>query len=227
MNLNKEGIMILAAHPDDEILGCGGTIARLAQQGHPVTAVIVCEGESLRYGSQGIGQTNHIHQAAQILGIEEVRLLSFPDQKLETFTHNEIILALEAIIQEKKPSHLFVQYGGDVNTDHQMLFRAAMVVTRPTTEFIRTVLAFETASSTEWAYPRSFVPDTWVDISSTLEKKLEAMACYISEVREYPHPRSIAGLRNKAMAWGNQCCMTAAEVFMTIRKTVRDNQNFL
>ena len=99
-----------------------------------------------------------------------------------------------------------------------------LVATRPVERSIEAVYAFDTASSTEWGYPRSFVPDTWVDISSTLEHKIAAMACYESEVRPYPHPRSLEALRHRARAWGNQHCLEAAEVFMTVRRTRRHGQ---
>src|SRR5205807_10577124 len=98
------------------------------------------------------------------------------------------------------------------------------VATRPTEAHIAAVYAFDTASSTEWAYPRSFAPDTWVDISTTLEQKLKAMSCYVSELREYPHPRSLEALRHRARAWGNQHCVDAAEVFMTVRRMYRHGQ---
>jgi LmbE family N-acetylglucosaminyl deacetylase len=91
-------------------------------------------------------------------------------------------------------------------------------------EFVQAIYAFDTASSTEWAYPRTFIPDTWVDISTTLEVKLAAMECYRSEVRKYPHPRSLKALEHRAQAWGNQCCMAAAEVFMTVRRMMRNGQ---
>jgi len=86
------------------------------------------------------------------------------------------------------------------------------------------VYAFDTASSTEWAHPRRFVPDTWVDISASLERKLAAMACYRSELRDYPHPRSLEALRYRAKAWGNQSCLDSAEVFMTVRRIVRHGE---
>lgn len=105
--------------------------------------------------------------------------------------------------------------------DHHLLSEAILVATRPTEPFLEQVLAFDTASSTEWAYPRRFVPDTWIDISSVLDRKLVAMQCYESELRECPHPRSLKALENKARAWGNQCCMEAAEVFMTVRRVHR------
>ncbi len=178
-------VLVIAAHPDDEVLGCGGTVALHARAGDEVHTAIACEGESLRYGRAGVGQSEHI------------------------CLHPDIV---------------YCQHGGDVNRDHELLFKAALVATRPTEESIGAVYAFDTASSTEWAYPRSFVPDTWVDISATLETKIAAMACYESEVRPYPHPRSLDALRNRAKAWGNQTCLEAAEVFLTVRRTRRNGE---
>ena len=218
---NNKKVLVIAAHPDDEVLGCGGTIALHARAGDRVTAVIVCEGESLRYGKKGVGQPLHIQGAAQKLGIQDVRVLGFSDQRLDTVTLTEIVTPLEQIMREVRPAVVYCQYGGDINRDHQLLFKALLVATRPTEEYVQAVYAFYTASSTEWAYPRTFVPDTWVDISSTLAVKLEAMACYESEVRPYPHPRSLEALQYRARAWGNQACLDAAEVFMTVRRVLR------
>lgn len=217
-------VLVIAAHPDDEVLGCGGTIALHARAGAEVYGAIACEGESLRYGPDGVGQSNHMRQAAQTLGLRDVRLLGFPDQRLDTVTLTEIIAPLERLVCEIRPDVVYCQYGGDVNRDHELLFKATLVATRPTGHTIEAIYAFDTASSTEWAYPRSFIPDTWVDVSATLEIKLAAMACYESEVRTYPHPRSLEALRNRAKAWGNQNCMEAAEVFMTVRRIHRNGQ---
>lgn len=217
-------VLAIAAHPDDELLGCGGTIALHTRAGHEVTSVIVCEGESLRYGEQGVGQANHIKQAADALGVKDVRTLGFPDQKLDTFTLTDIITPIEKVVEDVQPSVVYCQYGGDINRDHELLFKALLVATRPTVESVESVYAFDTASSTEWAYPRTFVPDLWVDIGSTLEQKLEAMACYESEMRDYPHPRSLQALRHRAHSWGNQCCLDAAEPFMTVRRITRNGE---
>jgi LmbE family N-acetylglucosaminyl deacetylase len=217
-------VLVIAAHPDDELLGCGGTLALHAQAGDSVTAVIVCEGESLRYGREGVGQYEHTQRAAQVLGIAEVRRLGFPDQRLDTVTLTEVIAPLEAIVRVVQPHLVYCQYGGDVNLDHQLLFKAALVATRPTEPNIEAVYAFDTASSTEWAYPQTFAPDTWVDISGTLDRKLEAMAFYASEVRPYPHPRSLQALEYRARAWGNRNCLNAAEAFMTVRRIIRHGQ---
>lgn len=217
-------VLVIAAHPDDELLGCGGTVALHASRGDRVQAVVAAEGESLRYGAAGVGQSAHMDEARRILGIEKIHHLGFADQTLDQHALTDLITRLESVVRDFRPHIVYTQWGGDVNLDHQLLFKAQLVATRPTEHHVRRILAFDTASSTEWGYPRNFVPDTWVDISSTLDVKLRAMGCYESEVRDYPHPRSIEGLRNKARAWGNQVCLPAAEVFMTIRDIRRDGE---
>ena len=217
-------ILVIAAHPDDELLGCGGTIALHTRAGDHVTAAIACEGESLHYGEDTEEQRTHIEAAAKVLGMEQTRLLGFPDQKLDKITLTEIITPLEMLVREVRPKTIYCQHGGDINRDHELLFKALLVATRPTETFIESIYAFDTASSTEWAFPRTFIPDTWVDISSTLHVKLEAMNCYKRELREYPHPRSLQALEFRAKAWGNQICLEAAEVFMTVRRVVRNGK---
>jgi N-acetylglucosamine malate deacetylase 1 len=217
-------ILVIAAHPDDELLGCGGTIALHTRAGDHVTALIACEGESVRYGTAGVGMASHTEQAAAVLGVQDVRALGLADQRLDTMAMLDIVVALERVVRDVQPHIVYAQYGGDANFDHQILFKALLVATRPLSEQLEGVYAFDTASSTEWGYPRTFAPDTWIDISSTLDQKLAAMACYESEVRPYPHPRSLDALRHRAKAWGNQVCMDAAEVFMTVRRTMRNGQ---
>ena len=217
-------VLVIAAHPDDELLGCGGTVALHVKAGDTVTTVIVCEGESFRYGPAGVGQAQHMRRAADVLGVADLRPLGFPDQRLDTLTLTEIIAPLERIVREVQPQIVYCQYGGDINQDHEILFKAVLVATRATEPAIEAVYAYDTASSTEWGFPRRFVPDTWVDISTTLEQKLAAMACYESELRPYPHPRSLEALRHRARAWGNQQCLEAAEVFVTVRRALRRDQ---
>lgn len=216
-------VLILAAHPDDEILGCGGTAALHTDAGDEVTSVIVCEGESHRYG-ESVGMEEHSVRAGNVLGVRDVRFLRFADQHLDEVSLTEIISPIESIVREVQPSVVYCQFGGDVNRDHELLFKAALVATRPTEGSIEVVYAFDTASSTEWGFPRSFVADTWIDISSVLDRKIEAMTCYETELRDYPHPRSSEGLRHRAHAWGNQCLLDAAEVFTTVRRIHRNGQ---
>ena len=224
MSIKNNKVLVIAAHPDDEVLGCGGTVALHAQNGDEVWSVIVCEGASLRNVKQSDSDTHHAQNAADVLGVSNLIMLDFPDQRLDTFTLTEVITPLEKVVNEFKPNIIYCQYGGDINRDHELLFKALMVAVRPTVTCIEAVYAFETASSTEWAFPRTFVPDTWVDISGTLDKKLKAISCYKSELRDYPHPRSLEGLKFKAHSWGNQACMVAAEVFMTIRRSYRNDK---
>ena len=219
-------VLVIAAHPDDELLGCGGAVALHTKNGDEVTSIIVCEGDSLRYDDISSQHQSQIFQAAEVLGVKDVRSLKFPDQKLETVILTDLIQPILDIIREVKPQIVYCQYGGDVNRDHKILFEAILVATRPTEEFIETVYAFDTVSSTEWGYPRNFVPDTWIDITSTLEIKLEAMSKYETELRDYPHPRSLKALEYKAYAAGNECLMEAAECFMTIRKTIRNGKPY-
>ncbi len=217
-------VLVISAHPDDELLGCGGTVALHVDAGDVVTVVIACEGESLRYGAGNVNQEQDTREAARVLGVQDLRTLGLPDQKLDTLNLVEIISLLETVVVETRPHVVYCQYGGDINRDHHLLFDAALVATRPLEESIEAIYAFETASSTEWAYPRTFVPDTWVDISTTLERKLAAMACYKSEVRDYPHPRSLEALRNRAAYWGNQVALPSCEVFMTVRRILRSGK---
>lgn len=214
-------VLVVAAHPDDEILGVGGTVAKHVQNGDIVHSVVMCEGESLRY-KKDVGQDSAMEKAAEILGVKEVKHLNFPDQRLDTYTLTEIIKPLEEIAEEFKPNIIYCQFGGDINRDHQLLFDAANVAFRPMESWIEEFYAFYTLSSTEWAYPRTFEPNMWVDITETLDRKIEAFACYTSEVRSYPHPRSIEAIRNAAGFWGNMCCMDKAEAFVLIRKIERE-----
>lgn len=222
-NRRKNSVLVIAAHPDDETLGCGGTVALHRRNGDDVCLLVVCEGSSLRGVDQGAGDDRHLFAAARELGVdkEHVRHLGFADQRLDTMILTDIISPIEDAVREVRPNIVYCQHGGDVNIDHAILFKAALVATRPTEQSIEAIYAYEVASSTEWAHPRVFVPDTFVDIASTLEQKLRAMACYKSEVRDYPHPRSLEALGHRAHFWGNQNCLDAAEAFMTVRRIVR------
>lgn len=213
-------ILVVAAHPDDELLGLGGTIARHSADGDEVYSIIMCEGESLRYG-RDMGQSEAILEAADILGVKKVFHMKKPDQKLDTFSLVDIISPLEDISRQIKPNIIYCQFGGDINRDHKILFEAANVAFRPIYLWIEDFYVFYTPSSTEWAYPATFIPDTWVDISATLDTKIKAIECYHSELRPYPHPRSAKAVRNVAHFFGNQCLMDAAEVFMSVRRTRR------
>lgn len=222
--MTTKNVLVIAAHPDDELLGVGGTIALHSTAGDRVTCVVVAAGD-LKHDSDGEkGVHAQAQRAASVLGVLELKLLGFPDQGLDKFSLVDIVSPLEEVVERIRPDVVYLQYGYDINRDHQILFQAALVATRPMEKFIQAIYAFDTVSSTEWAYPRTFVPDTWVDISTTLERKIEAMACYETELRDWPHPRSLQSLRVKAQSAGSQVVSEAAECFMTIRRVIRNDQ---
>ncbi len=218
--MNKK-VLVIATHPDDEILGCGGTIARHVQNGDAVKSIVVCEGVSLRYGDREIDLEACRIQAAQVLGVSEHKCLKLLDQRLDTYPILEIVQKIEEEVFSFKPNIIYCQNGQDINHDHKIVFEAAKVAFRPLNEYVEEVFTYYTPSSTEWDGAQSFAPDTWVDITGYLDKKLEAFACYPSEVRDFPHPRSIEGLRHMAHFFGAQANMYAAECFQTVRKYVR------
>jgi N-acetylglucosamine malate deacetylase 1 len=210
-------VLVVAAHPDDEILGIGGTVRRHTLVGDDVLAMVLCEGESVR--GQPV-QEEVGHRAAAILG-SKLEFCRYPDQRLEEVPLTKIIGEIEARIRAHRPEIVYTQFGGDVNVDHQRLFDAVLVAARPIRETVRAVYAFETCSSTEWGWPGQFRPDTFVDISGTLDAKIAAFACYDMEVCAWPHPRSLESLRHRAHYFGSMACMTAAEPLMTIRRWSR------
>jgi LmbE family N-acetylglucosaminyl deacetylase len=217
-------VLVIMAHPDDEVLGCGATLALHAQRGDEVRAVIVCEGESLRYGRAGVGQARHIERSQAELGIARVEQLSFPDQTLDQTPLTKIISPLEAIIREMAPQVIYTHHAGDLNRDHVQVFSAAMVAALPFNASIEAILSAQVPSCTEWSYPRTFVPDTWVNVAETLDAKLRAMACYESELKPFPHPRSLEAISIHAKACGLQVCLEAAEAFMTVRRVCSNGQ---
>lgn len=221
--MTTKNVLVIAAHPDDELLGVGGTIALHSAAGDRVTCVLAATG-NLKHETDGEAIRAHAHNAASVLGVHELKLLNFPDQGLDRLSLVDIISPLEQIVELVRPHVVYLQYGYDINRDHQVLFQAALVAARPIEQFIEAIYAFDTVSSTEWAYPRSFVPDTWVDISSTLERKIEAMECYETELRNWPHPRSLHSLRVKAETVGSQVVSEAAECFMTVRRVLRNDK---
>ena len=215
-------VLVVGAHPDDEILGCGGTVAKHVNRGDLVISIIACEGHSVRALVNKSQHQEQIVKANNIIGVKEIKLLQLPDQGLDMLPLTKIIDPIISIVREFQPNIVYCQWGGDVNRDHKLLFEATLVATRPSEKYIEEIIAFDTASSTEWGYPRSFVPDTWIEITDTLDLKIRALAEYKTEMCDYPHPRSLKAIENRALAWGNECVMHAAEAFMTIRRVRRD-----
>jgi LmbE family N-acetylglucosaminyl deacetylase len=219
-------VLVVAAHPDDETLGVGGTIARHALAGDEVWVCLLSEGASSRHDKVE-QQKSCAERACEVLGVHKVVFLDFPDQRLDTFSLLDIIRPIEGCLEALQPEIVYTHFMEDVNQDHRIAFRATLVATRPVGgHSVQQVLCFETASSTEWAAPFPgcvFSPNVFVDITTTLPTKLRAMSkyadTYVSEVRPYPHPRSLQALEVYARRYGVKVGVDAAEPFMLVRET--------
>jgi len=222
-------VLVIAAHPDDEVLGCGGTMARLAAEGAAVSVLILANGLTSRPDFDPIRDRAalEIHherarRAGQLLGAREVVLAGLPDQMLDTRPRLEITQLIEREIARVRPEVVFTQHGGDLNLDHVITYRATLAATRPMPGgAVRRLYAYEVPSSTEWAFQKfepQFRPSVFFDIGAQLEAKLAAMKVYESEVRTFPHPRSPEALRAVAMRWGSVAGLPAAEAFELVRE---------
>lgn len=218
-------ILIFAAHADDEVLGCGGTAAKLAQEGHIITPIILCESASVRYDSEMHHNLEQwCRQSAKILGISEPVFLGLPDQKLDTLGSLEMAQILEKIIHDYEPEMIFTHHGGDINKDHRVIFEATLVAARPVpSNHVLSIYTYETISSTEWSktdYFSIFSPNTFFDITNTIDLKLKAFRQYISEIKDYPHPRSLEAIEIRAKNWGSQVGMRASEAFQLVHSLI-------
>lgn len=216
-------VLVVAAHPDDEVLGPGGTLARHVHRGDQVHALLVADGATSRY-ADGMAEVlaKCTRRAAQVLGFASVEHLAFPDQRLDALPLLEVTREVEKSVDRVRPDIVYTHFPGDVNADHGIVARAAWTACRPyVLPGLRLFAAFETPSSTEWAWPiagSTFHPALFVDVSSTLDEKLDAMSCYETELREYPHPRSLRALRERAAYWGSRVDRPAVEAFEVLRE---------
>lgn len=217
---NPDGTaLVVAAHPDDEVLGCGGTIARWAAQGCPVHVLILADGESSRPGDAPAlaARRESSREANRILGSASVDLLDYPDNQLDTLPLLTLVKEIEARISRFRPAVILTHHSGDVNIDHRIVHDAVIAAARPQPGYpVRTLLFFEVPSSTEWRPPSSqpaFAPDWFIDISATLPAKLSALDAYREEIREFPHPRSLPACEHLAHWRGASVGLPAAEAF--------------
>ncbi|MBW0167192.1 MAG: PIG-L family deacetylase [Vulcanococcus sp.] len=227
-----DSVLVVAAHPDDEVLGCGGTIARHADAGDQVHVLIVAEGATSRQVQRDRDQLTEVlsdlamaaKRAGTILGAKDVELLHLPDNRLDSLDRLDLIKRIEEPIERLKPQVVYVHHAGDVNVDHRRLHEALITACRPTPgQAARRLLSFEVASSTEWQPPGSapaFQPNWFVDISAHWKRKREALEAYASEMRPWPHARSIEALEHLARWRGAQVGVEAAEAFCLLRQLV-------
>jgi len=219
-------ILIVAAHPDDEILGCGGTVARFTRKGVKAVTLILGEGITSRGGNDDRKSLqllkNQADKANRLIGVDEIVLGDFPDNRFDTVPLLEITQKIEQEIERVRPDTIFTHHWGDLNIDHRITHQAVLTAARPLPGSpVKMILAFEVLSSTEWGgMQRHFVPNVYFDISETLGKKVEAMEVYIGEVRSYPHPRSIKGIETLALKRGMETGVEAAEAFELTRMLI-------
>ncbi len=216
----NERIMVIAAHPDDGALGCGGVVARYVKEGKDVYLCIVTRVYTPDWTPQYLeNREKQIDKSNEILGIKKTYSLDFPAVKLDTIPQKELNDALLRVIGEVSPQQVYIPHVGDLNRDHRLVFEASLVATRPLGISVKSILSYETLSTTEWGQVFApFVPNVYVDITGTFEAKLEAIEAYEDELRAYPHPRSREVVRALAQKRGSEAGVKLAEAFMLIRE---------
>lgn len=221
-------ILIVAAHPDDEVLGCGATMARRSSAGDTVWTLILGEGITSRRGlsraekARGLKKlTADSRRAVEILGVSRHIMKSFPDNGFDSIARLGLIHAVEEVVAELKPSVVYTHSPADLNVDHQLTCEAVKTACRPLPGSpVKEILAFEIPSSTEWRFDagRAFHPDVFTEVDAQLELKIRALQAYAGETRDFPHPRSGEYIRALAKVRGGQAGLKAAEAFSLIRR---------
>lgn len=216
-------ILVIAPHPDDEILGVGGTIARKKDEGHDVFVCVVTRGQMPLFSDEAVAlarsETITCHH---FLGIQKTFFLDFPAVMLETTPRHELNGKIFEVIQEVMPEEVYIPHAGDMQRDHQIVSEAAMVALRPKNRHtVRHIYTYETLSETGWNIPNvqnQFIPNVYVDISSFLGQKLKAMSIYKSQLGEFPEARSLQAIEALAKYRGATVNVCAAEAFSLVRE---------
>lgn len=223
-------ILVVAAHPDDEILGCGASVRKWANAGAEVHALILAEGLTSRGERRSDTPRDRIdclredaRRSADIIGYQSIEFETFPDNRMDSIPLLDVIHTVSKHIDRIRPNVLLTHHHGDLNVDHRICFQAVVTSCRPLPECpVQTIMTFETPSATEWNFPyyrNEFSPNVFVDVSAHMDAKLDAMACYQTESRQAPHPRSPESLRAIAQRWGSVVNCSHAEAFELIRTT--------
>lgn len=227
-------VLVVAAHPDDEVLGCGATIAKHTKSGDEVHVVILAEGvtsrDKVRVRKSRSMELSELakaaHSANEIMGVHSLIMHDFPDNRLDSVDLLDVVKLVEGCLQAIKPDILYTHHAGDVNIDHRRIHDAVITATRPYPgQTVKTLLFFEVQSSTEWQPPGSapaFIPNWFVDVSSTLALKLNALAAYETEMRPWPHSRSCKAVEHLARWRGSNIGYEAAEAFVVGRQIVTE-----
>lgn len=226
---STDQILVVAAHPDDEILGCGATIPKLIDSGHQVDVGILGEGITSRYdkredADQALIETlqNQAREVSELLGVHQLFLRELPDNRFDSVDMLDIVKIVEAMIEQSDPDIVYTHHDGDLNIDHQITHQAVLTATRPLPEnSVKEIYGFEVLSSTEWNFGSEkthFSPNVFQNIGGYLDQKIEAMSEYSQEIDKFPHPRSPESIRNLAKHRGSTAGLEVAESFELIRK---------
>jgi LmbE family N-acetylglucosaminyl deacetylase len=231
-------ILVIVAHPDDEVLGMGGTLKKLSSQKNNIKVVFLATGISARRSDEYLNHPTYktdtnltkimkkqiqklqldAKKALKILDIENIDFFEFPDNEMDTVSNLEITKTIEKLILEFKPEIIYTHTKNDVNVDHRAIFNATITATRPTTnQRVKKVICFEVPSSSEWNFDETFSPNIFIDIKKELPYKIRAIKAYKNELRKFPHPRSPEALDAIAKRWGSVSGYEAAEAFELIR----------
>ena len=208
-------ILIIAAHPDDEVIGMGATIKKLSLK-NTIHLCVVTEGASAQYQNKSMIEVrkNSCKKSAKILGISKITFLDYPDMKLDTKPHLEINRSLEDVIDKFKPNSVYTTPYNDLNNDHKVVFESTLIATRPTSSYVKELICYELPGLTK----HPFVPNFYYDVTKYFSHKIRAFKIYKSEVEKFPHPRSIKSLENLAILRGVESGLSIAESFQIIRK---------
>lgn len=216
-------VLVVAAHPDDEVLGCGGAMAKHVQEGDNVYVIFLTDGVSSRAGNEVIDAAKmraaYATEASKILGVKKIIQFSFPDNKMDSIPLLEIIQALQPVFEDISPNIIYTHFYRDLNIDHRITYQATMTIARALPDCgIEKILCFEVPSSTEWANEHEhFAPTAYVSIEETFQSKLEALKAYDEEMRDFPHPRSYRAIKALAEYRGAMSGLHKAEAFEVAR----------
>lgn len=219
-------VLVVAAHPDDEVLGVGGTVLKHVKNMNEVYCVIAATGIAARYGNQADNSKEvkkhykRAIEAGKILGFKKMFFLDFPDNRMDSVALLDVVKRIEDIISKVNPDIIYTHHHNDLNVDHRVCFQAVITACRPIGKNkVKKIFTFETLSSTEWQAKtgNSFLPNVYVNISGEIERKIKAMKKYKTEIRKYPHSRSEEGIRILSAYRGIECGMKNAEAFHLIK----------
>ena len=222
----KNKILIIAPHPDDEILGCGGLVSKYSGEGRKVYVLVVTRGTPKLYSEERIVNVRReALQAHTLLGVTETVFLDFHAPELDITSQAEIAGSISSIIQRFAVDTIFIPHRGDIHSDHRVVYNASIVAGRPVAgSTVKNIYAYETLSETEWAAPfgdDAFIPTHFVDVTESFENKLKAMTCFKSQLKPFPNSRSLEAIEALAKFRGATVGVKRAEAFMTVRTVER------